>query len=291
MIEKAALGGQAGITQTLDNFPGFDEGITGEDFASRLGRQACKFGVEILQAQEAASLEREGQYLCVSTSSGHQIGAKAILVATGAHYRRLNTPGEEELIGINVHFCATCDGAFYKGKRLLVIGGGNSGFEEGVFLTRFARQVDILVSGPEPKASKILQDKVAGKGNMRVLLNHQVKELRGERKLEGIVVADRATGEEKVLDHDGVFVFVGVTPNTDLIRDLVETDAGGFVLAERMMTSTPGVFVAGDVRSGSTKQAASAAGEGASAAVAIREYLRALGGLGKAEYYRPALFI
>src|SRR5574340_188854 len=168
VIERASLGGQAGITQTLDNYPGFDEGISGEEFAGRLGRQAKKFGVEILQAQEATGLEREGQYLCVTTDSGHQVGAKAVLVATGARYKQLNVRGEEELIGINVHFCATCDGAFYKGKKVLVIGGGNSGFEEGIFLTRFARQVDILVSGPEPKASKILQEKVASLENMRV---------------------------------------------------------------------------------------------------------------------------
>jgi len=129
VIEKAGLGGQAGITQTLDNFPGFDEGISGADFAERLGRQACKFGVEILQTQEATEIERDGQYICVTTSSNHQIGAKAVLLASGARYRRLDIPGEDELIGINVHFCATCDGAFYKGKTVLVIGGGNSVFE------------------------------------------------------------------------------------------------------------------------------------------------------------------
>jgi thioredoxin reductase (NADPH) len=232
VIERAGLGGQAGITQTLDNFPGFDEGITGEDFANRLGRQARKFGVEILLAQEAAGLEREGQYLCVTTGSGHQIGAHAVLVATGARYRQLNVRGEDELIGINVHFCATCDGAFYKGKKLLVIGGGNSGFAEGVFLTRFARQVDILVSGPEPKASGILQDKVNSMKNMHVLLNQRVKELRGAQRLDGIVVQDRLTGEEKLLDHDGVFVFIGVMPNNELIHNMIQQDAGGFVMAE-----------------------------------------------------------
>lgn len=277
VIEKAGLGGQVGITQVLDNFPGFDEGIAGGEFAERLVRQARRFGVEILEAQEVSEMEPDGQYLCVTTASKHQIGARAVLLATGARYRRLEIPGEEELIGINVHFCATCDGAFYKDKKVLVIGGGNSGFEEGLFLTKFASQVDILVNGTQPKASKILQDKVAGKENMSVLLNHQVKELRGAKKLEGILVEDRSSGQEKVLDHDGVFVFIGVTPNNNLIKDRVEQDATGFIKAEHMMTSMPGVFVAGDIRAGSTKQAASAAGEGATAALMIREYLKSIG--------------
>jgi thioredoxin reductase (NADPH) len=278
VIEKAGLGGQAGITQTIENFPGFDEGITGAEFAERLGRQARKFGVEILQAQEATEIERDGQYLCVTTNSNnHQIGAKAVLLATGARYRRLEVPGEDELIGINVHFCATCDGAFYKGKKLLVVGGGNSGFEEGVFLTKFASQVDILVNSAQPKASKILQDKVVARESMHVILNHVVKELHGNGKLQGIVVEDRATNERKTLKYDGVFVFIGLTPNSDLLREKVQTDAGGFIQTTNMMTSMPGVFAAGDVRSGATKQAAAATGEGASAALAIREYLRSLG--------------
>jgi thioredoxin reductase (NADPH) len=278
VIEKAGLGGQAGITQTLDNFPGFDEGISGAEFSERLARQARKFGVEILQAQEATEIERDGQYLCVTTSSHHhQIGAKAVLLATGAGYRRLEVPGEDDLIGINVHFCATCDGAFYKGKKVLVVGGGNSGFEEGVFLTKFASQVDILVNGPQPKASKVLQDKVSGKENMHVILNHAIKELRGNHKLEAIAVEDDATHEVKLLHYDGVFVFIGLTPNSDLLKGKAEVDSAGFVQTTNMMTSMPGVFAAGDVRSGATKQAAAAAGEGASAALAIREYLKSLG--------------
>ncbi len=278
VIEKAGLGGQAGITQTIDNFPGFDEGITGAEFAERLERQVRRFGVEILQAQEVTEIERDGQYLCVTTGSeNHQIGAKAILLATGARYRMLGVPGEDDLIGINVHFCATCDGAFYKGKRVLVVGGGNSGFEEGVFLTKFASQVDILVNGPQPKASKFLQDKVASKDNMQVILNHAVKELRGDHRLESILVEDRASKQEKLLKYDGVFVFIGLTPNHDLLKGKAEMDAGGFIQTVNMMTSMDGVFAAGDVRSGATKQAAAATGEGASAALAIREYLKSLG--------------
>ncbi len=278
VIEKAGLGGQAGITQIIENFPGFDEGISGAEFAERLGRQASKFGAEILQAQEVKEIGREGQYLCVETGDGESYGAKAVLLATGASYRRMGIPGEDDLIGTNVHFCATCDGAFYKGKQVLVIGGGNSGFEEGLFLTNFANQVDIVEFAPEVKASQILQDKVAGMSNMSVTVNHAVKELRGKNRLEAIVVEDRATGETKEWEHDGVFVFIGLTPNSDLVKGKADLDRWGFVQTEHTQSSLEGVFAAGDVRANSTKQAASAAGEGASAAIAIREYLKDIGG-------------
>jgi len=278
VIEKAGLGGQAGMTQVIENFPGFDQGISGAEFAERLGRQARKFGVEILQAQEVRELSREGQYLCVTTGDGESYGAKAVLLATGASYRRLGVPGEADLIGSSVHFCATCDGAFYKGKRVLVVGGGNSGFEEGLFLTKFAERVDIVEFLPEVKASKILQDKVAGKETMRVTVNHAVKELRGKKRLEAVIVEDRATGEVKEWQYDGVFVFIGLTPNSALVKGKADLDPWGFIQTQHMMSSMPGVFAAGDVRADSTKQAASAAGEGASAALAIREYLKKMGG-------------
>lgn len=277
LIEKAGLGRQAGITQTLDNFPGFDEGISGAEFADRLSRQARKFGVEILQAQEVDEIEEDGQYHIVhARTEDTHYHSKVVLIASGATYRRMGIPGEEELIGLNVHFCATCDGAFYKGKQVLVIGGGNSGYEEGLFLTKSATQVDIIVNSQEPKASRILQEKVAQKGNMKVFLNHSVKELRGKNKLESVLVEDKNTNKNKVFTYDGVFVFIGLTPNNDLLRDTAKLDLFGFIETDHMMTSIPGIFAAGDVRSGTTKQAA-AAGEGASAALEIREYLRSLG--------------
>jgi thioredoxin reductase (NADPH) len=277
VIEKAGLGGQAGITQMLENFPGFDEGISGAEFADRLSRQARKFGAELLQAQEVSSIEEDGQYHIVRTTSGGHYHSKALLLASGARYRRMEIPGENELIGINVHFCATCDGAFYKDKKILVVGGGNSGFEEGLFLTKFASQVDVLVHSKEAKASKILQDKVAEQKNMQVFLNYSVKELRGEKKLESILVEDKTTGENKEFHYDGVFVFIGLTPNSDLLKDKAELNQWGFVKTIHLMTSIPGVFAAGDVRADSTHQAASAAGEGASAALAIREYFKSIG--------------
>ncbi len=279
VIEKAGLGGQAGITQTLDNFPGFDEGISGDEFAARLTRQAKRFGAEILQAQNVVSIDQDGQYLCVHTSDGSGYGATAVLLATGARYRRLGIPGEEDLIGANVHFCATCDGAFYKGKRVLVVGGGNSGFEEGLFLTKFASKVDIVEFLPQVKASKTLQDKVAEMDNMSVTVNHAVKELRlNGGRLDSILVENRATGEHKEWCYDGVFVFVGFSPNSDLAKDKANIDQWGSVITDgTLMTSLPGLFAAGDVRAGSTKQAASAAGEGATVALMMRQYLQRTG--------------
>ncbi|MEN8171992.1 MAG: FAD-dependent oxidoreductase, partial [Chloroflexota bacterium] len=178
----------------------------------------------------------------------------------------------------NIHFCATCDGAFYKDKKVLVIGGGNSGFEEGIFLTKFAAQVDIVEFEPQVKASQVLQDKVDSRSNMNVIVNHAVKEFRGSDHLESIIVEDRATGEEKTWHYDGVFVFIGLTPNSKLVEDQLETNSYGFIETDLGLMSTyPGIFAAGDVRAGSTKQAASSAGEGATAALNIREYLKAVG--------------
>ncbi len=278
VIERSGVGGQAGITERLDNFPGFDEGIPGAEFADRLGRQAQRFGAEILQAQEVTSISRDGQNMQVTTGDGVSYGAHAVLLTTGARYRRLGVPGEESLIGVNVHFCATCDGAFYKDKKVLVVGGGNSGFEEGLFLTKFARQVDIVEFLPQVKASQILQEKVASHPRMSVTVNHAVKELLGDGQLDGAVIVDRATGEEKVLDPDGIFVFIGLTPNSQLADGLAEIDRAGFIVTDKtLMTTMPGLFAAGDVRADSTKQAASAAGEGATVALMIRQYLQELG--------------
>ena len=275
VIEKGGLGGQAGATQKIDNFPGFDEGIGGAAFGERLAHQARRFGVEILQAQEVTDISPDGPYLCVTTAQKDLFQTKAVLLASGAHYRRLEVPGENELVGLNIHFCATCDGAFYKGKQVLVIGGGNSGFQEGLMLTKFARKVDIVEFGPKVQASAFLQEQVAKRPDMSVIVNHAVKAFKGRDRLEAVVVEDRATGAMEEWHYDGVFVFIGLSPNSDLVRGKADLDPMGFVVTDsRLMTSLPGLFAAGDVRSGSTKQAASAAGEGATAALMIRDCLR-----------------
>ncbi|MDO9086549.1 MAG: FAD-dependent oxidoreductase [Anaerolineaceae bacterium] len=281
VIERGALGGQAGMTQSMENFPGFDQGIPGSEFADRLGRQARRFGVEILQAADVTQIEREESgYLCVTTRNKKNYGSKAVLVASGAHYRRLGVPGEDSLVGSSVHFCATCDGAFYFGKDLLVVGGGNSGFEEGLFLTKFAKRVDIVEFMPEVRASKILQDKIASLPNMNVTVNHEVFELKinDRKRLKSVIVKDRGTGEIKEWVYDGIFIFIGLDPNSEILKNKVDMDPHGFIITDKtLQTKIKGVYAAGDVRSGSTKQAAAAAGEGATAALMIRDYLKEIG--------------
>jgi thioredoxin reductase (NADPH) len=277
VIEKSGLGGQAGVTERLDNFPGFPDGIVGAEFADRLALQARRFGVEILQAQEVAGLRREEESVYVATTDGAEYGARAVLIATGSTYRRLGVPGEDELIGAGVHFCATCDGPFYKGQHVAVIGGGNSAGEESLFLTRFADEVTILVRGEAMTASKIVVDKVNENPKIEVRYNTEVVELHGadKGKLSGLTIRQRATGETERLNPAGVFVFIGLSPNSGWLPSEVKRDQYGFITTNAMLeTSLPGVFAAGDVRQGSTKQAASAVGEGATAALMMREYLK-----------------
>jgi thioredoxin reductase (NADPH) len=275
VIEKSGLGGQAGVTERLDNFPGFPDGIGGAEFADRLAAQARRFGVELLQAQEVTGLRAEMESRYVSTFDGSEYGARALLIATGSTYRRLGVPSEDELIGAGIHFCATCDGPFYKGKPVAVIGGGNSAGEESLFLTRFADHVTILVRGEAMSASKIVLDKVAENPKIEVLTNTEVQALQGEAKLTGLTIRNRKSGETTTIHPAGVFVFIGLSPNTGWLPPEIARDPRGFIVTNATLeTSVPGVFAAGDVRQGSTKQAASAVGEGATAALMIREYLK-----------------
>ena len=280
IVDAASLGGQVAITQVLDNFPGFPMGVTGAEFAERMEDQARRFDVDIVQGEPIADIVRDGQYVIVSSKSGREFTGRSVIIATGSQYKRLNIPNETELIGLNVHFCATCDGAFYKDKDVVVIGGGNSGFEEGLFLAdKFAKSVKIVEFMPESKASKILQNKVAEQDNMTVVLNHAVQEFKmTDGKFDGMLVEDRATGEVKEWNPDGVFVFIGLIPNSKFLPDTIELDKWGFIKTAFNFESTmQGVFVAGDVREGSTKQAVSAAGEGATAAMMVRQYLQSIG--------------
>ena len=275
VVERSALGGQAGVTERLDNFPGFPEGVTGAEFADRLTQQAGRFGVEMLKAQEVTGLRAEAESRYVRTADGEEYGARALLIATGSTYRRLGVPGEDELIGAGIHFCATCDGPFYKGQPVAVIGGGNSAAEESLFLTRFASQVTLLVRGASLSASQIVAEKVREHPEIAVRYNTAVEGFSGEGKLRGIAVRDRQSGATEELHPAGVFVFIGLSPNSDWLPAEIARDQYGFVVTSPTLeTSVRGIFAAGDVRKGSTKQAASAAGEGATAALMLREYLR-----------------
>ncbi len=294
VIERAALGGQAAATQWLDNVPGFSEGIAGGEFASQLRKQAERFDVEILQAQDVVKIFNKDNYQHVLTADGSEYTSRALLVATGSSYKKLGVPGESEFIGAGIHFCATCDGPFYKGQHVTVIGGGNSATEEGVFLLNFVDRVTLLVRGDELTASQILIDKVERVPKIDVRFNTEAIEFKGAGgKMKTITIKDRQTGETEELDTAAAFIFIGLQPNTSMLADSrVQIDRWGFITTGHPLiqdgttppgfdgrtpaaleTSVPGIFTAGDVRDASTKQVASAAGEGAAAALLIREYL------------------
>jgi len=294
LIERSGLGGQAGITIGLDNFPGFPEGISGQEFSDRVTKQAKRFGVELLQAVDVERLEMEEGYHEVYTSDGKHYHSKAVLIATGASYRRLEVPGEDDYIGAGIHFCATCDGPFYKGSsEIVVVGGGNSAVEEGLHLTNFTDKVTLLVRGDRLTASQFAIDKVnEPTSRVEVKYNVIVDAFEGQdSKLKSIKYhyKDNETIEE--IHPAAAFIFIGQQPNTGFLQNYIELDKYGFVLTGHDLThdshddhqplpfeaSIPGIFVAGDVRHGSTKQVASAVGEGAAASISIREFLRKVG--------------
>jgi len=281
VIDSKGLGGQAGVTERLDNYPGFPDGIGGAELADRIVLQAQRYGVEMLQAVSVTSVTSDGEEVDVETATGDHYHARAALVATGSSYRRTGAPGEDDLIGAGIHFCATCDGPFYKGaSELVVLGGGNSGLEEGLFLTQFVDKVTIVQRSDQLTANKLLQDKVAMTPEMDVLLNREVVEFKpkddGSGKLGAIVLKDRESGDMEEIHPAGAFVFIGLDPNTGFVKGSVDLDDRELILTDMgLQSSMPGVFAAGDVRSGSTKQLASAVGEGAAAAIGIRMYLEA----------------
>ena len=279
VVDRGGLGGQAGVTERIDNYPGFPEGVGGAELADRFIAQARRYGIELLGAVGADKLTREDDDSCLHLSTGNQVGAHAVLLAPGSTYRRLDVPGEENLVGAGVHFCATCDGPFYRGAdELLVIGGGNSALEEGLFLTQFASRVRIVQRAPELTASRLLRDRVLSDDRIEVDLDTEVVELRGNGRLSGVVV--RTGGKERELHPAAVFVFIGMTPNTEFLRGTVTLDERGFILTDdAFRTSQEGVFAAGDARRGSTKQLASAVGEGVAALIAIRSHLREHGNI------------
>ncbi len=274
LYEKAVIGGLAAITDLVDNYPGFPDGIEGLKLADQLQKQAERFGAEI-EFGEISAIRDDGGYKTVIVD-GKDVKARAVLIATGSDYNKLGIPGEAENYGRGVHYCATCDGAFYRDKRLIVVGGGNSAFQEAIFLTRYASHIDLLVRSTV-KASDVLQrdlQKHIDSGKVAVHLQTTSEEITAS---DGNVTGVRSIsgGEPVLFAADGVFVFVGLKPNTQfLIGSDVELDEHGLIKTDmHLQTSMPGVFASGDVRSGATMQIASAVGEGATAALSIREYL------------------
>lgn len=274
LYEKGVIGGLAAITDMVDNYPGFPEGIEGMTLAGHLEKQAERFGA-VIDFGEVSAIRDEGKEKVVVVD-GVEKRAKAVLIATGSDYNKIGVPGEAEYYGRGVHYCATCDGAFYRDKKLVVVGGGNSAVQEAIFLTRFTTHIDLLVRSTI-KASDVLQQelqKFVDEGKITVHLGTTTDEIVAE---DGKVVRVRGTHEGKAVEFetDGVFVFVGLKPNTGFLAETnIELDEQGLIKTDhKLQTNMPGVFASGDVRSGATMQIASAVGEGATAALSIREYL------------------
>ena len=279
LYERGVIGGLAAVTDIIDNYPGFSKGVTGLELADSLRDQAERFGAKI-ELGEVKSITDEGAFKRLVTDSGELL-ARAVLIATGSDYMRTGIPGEEKYYARGVHFCATCDGAFYRDKKLVVIGGGNSAIQETLFLTRFASHIDILVRSTLKASDVLIKEMQPFIDSAKITLHIGVtpKEIVGDENGVNKVVGINKDSKEEDFNCDGVFVFIGLKPNTAFLKSSkVELDERGFVITNQdLETAMPGVFAAGDVRSGATMQIASASGEGATAALKIREYLEGRG--------------
>lgn len=276
LFEKGVIGGLAAVTDWVDNYPGFPKGISGLDLSENLRLQAERFGADI-RLGEVTEIVDEGKLKKLVTTDG-DVFAKTVLIATGSDYKKLGISGEKEYYARGVHYCATCDGAFYRDKKLVVVGGGNSAVQEAIFLTRFATHIDLLVRGDQMRASEILQHELEkNKAKITVHMNTTTDEIIGDDKnlVTSVTGTDTKTKKQVSFKTDGVFVFIGLKPNTQFLKDSkIDLDEIGMVKTnDDLETSMPGVFCAGDVRSGATMQIASAVGEGAKAALSIRKHV------------------
>ncbi len=281
LYEKAVPGGLISTTDWVDNYPGFPEGIAGLELGDAMRKQAERFGA-VIELGEVTKIKRDGGNVIKLETTDGEVVAKAVLVATGSGYKKIGVPGEDTYYARGVHYCATCDGAFYRDKRLVVVGGGNSAVQEAMFLTRFTSHIDMLVRN-DFRASDVLVHELEEKYKDKITVHKGVTTdeivgatVDGMDKVTKVIGTDKATGNKVEFGTDGVFVFVGLDPNTGFLKDsAIELDEIGFIKsdADKLETTIPGVFVAGDCRQGSTMQIATAVGEGATAALRIREYL------------------
>ena len=274
VIEKGVIGGMAAITDVIDNYPGFEDGVGGLELADHLYAQAKRFGAVVKTGVEAIDLVREDDVITITTKK-EPLTALAVLIATGSTYRQLGIPGEAELIGRGVHYCATCDGPVYRGKDLAVVGGGNSALQETLFLARFAKRVVMLVRGPQLGGSEILREQIMRLENVEIRYQTVASSIIAAESGIGVKhVEAQEAGKPVIIPVDGVFVFIGLLPNTEPFTDKLDTDEYHFLkTGTKYESNVPGVYVAGDVRSGAIWQIASAVGEGVSATLAIRSYL------------------
>ena len=276
ILERKAIGGNTFLTEKIENYPGFID-ISGPDLMERMEKQAVTYGAEIKTGVNVTGIERRHNRFFVTTE-GQTYEGRSVVLATGSTYRMLGIPGEQELLGSGVHFCATCDGAFYRDKEIIVVGGGNSALEEGIFLTGFAKHVHLVHRSPELSADKIYTEKLPGMTDrLTTYLDRKAIAFEADTngKFRGLRVTDNATGDEETIEAEGAFIFIGLIPNTKPFADFIELNERGFVCTTDLaQTSQSGVFAAGDLRHGAIAQVAAATGEGVLASYGLRNYLK-----------------
>lgn len=272
LIERGLPGGLVVTTESIENYPGFSSGIGGPELMVQMESQARRFGLNIISSH-VDSLKHVGNEFIIKTDGG-DIAAGAVIIATGAQPQLLNVKGEEGLTGRGVSYCATCDGAFFRGKRVAVVGGGDAAVEEALFLTKFAEKVFVIHRRGELRATRVVQQKAFDNKKIEFIWHSVVSEIEGTGLVSGVLVKDVRNGEKTLLDVDGVFIYVGYRPNSSLVKELVQLDEKGYIITDdNMATSVPGLFAAGDVRQKLLRQVVTAVADGAIAAVAAEKFL------------------
>ncbi|HSW35789.1 MAG TPA: thioredoxin-disulfide reductase [Candidatus Limnocylindrales bacterium] len=271
LIEKSLAGGQIAITDHIENYPGFSVG-SGQELTAVMEEQARKFGTEVMTAA-VTTVEQSGSEILVSTSQG-DLRASAVIVATGCAPRKLNAPGEDEFIGRGVSFCATCDGPFYEELPIMVVGGGDAAVEEALYLTRYAEKVYLVHRRDALRATKVVQERAFANDKIEFVWDSVVETIYGNETLERVVVKNLKNGQVKAIPVNGIFIYVGSTPNTGFVAGKVRLSEKGYIITnDRMETSAPGIFAAGDCRQKLLRQVVTATGDGATAAFAVEKYL------------------
>lgn len=273
VFEHKVTGGQIATTDVVENFPGFPNGVNGFDLAQLLVQQAEKFGAKLVY-EGATALRREPDGTFTLDAAGDSYRARAVIVTAGADYNRLGIPGEAELTGRGVSWCATCDAAFFKDQEVAVVGGGDAALDEGLFLTRYASTVHLIHRRDELRASAILQERARANPRFTFTWDTVVERIIGTGQVERLALRNLRTGATSELPVSAIFIFIGQTPNSGLLRGLADLDAGGHAIVDlSMRTSVPGLFAAGDIRTNAARQLIAACGDGATAAIAAEHWL------------------
>lgn len=282
LVERALCGGQVLITDKIENFPGFPAGVKGPELGEWMFKQASHFGLEVVTAdvEKVTAVKGRDKGFVVELAGGKDIEAISVIMASGARWNELNVPGEKELLGRGVSYCATCDGPLFRNKELVVVGGGDTALEDAIFLTRFASKVTVVHRRDKLRATKILQERAHAEKKIEFCLNSVATKIEGESRCTGVEVKDVRTGAHKRISADGVFVLIGTTPNSAAVKGLVDMDEGGYIKCDDdMKTSVDGMFACGDVRRKLLRQVVTAAGDGATAAFSAQHYVERLKGV------------